>query len=158
MIDLRKLAVLLIYPDGSIDDEEVIESSLHMDYFRELRRKSEKFRNITNDLDFGVNYQYDMDLFLVKSGIILMYNEDLGAAVHYSKDYEIDFEPNIIVCLPEEYASREQKENFYEIIRGYDKKLLHFGRFKNYKSSFSEGNEVRKYVLEDDLMRARGGR
>lgn len=157
MVDLRKTAILLIYQDGSYDYEEVCESPLHMDYFRELRKKSVKFRNITEGLDFSVSYQYDVDFYLSKSGIILMYNEDLGATVHYYNQ-EIVFEPRIIVLLPEDYASIEQKEEFYEIIRGYDKKLLYFGRLRSKKNSFAEGEEVRKYVLEDDLMEARGGR
>ena len=152
MLDIKRLAILLIYQDGTIDSIPMRNEQIHMPYFRELRKKSLRFKTITEGLDFSQSCQYDIDAFLASIGIILMYNDNLAEMVAYPDNFGEDFEPSFVVCLPCDYASGAQKSAFYEIIRKYDKDLLYFGRYRKESDYFQEGKAVNDYVLNDELM------
>lgn len=153
MPDLRKLAILVIYQDGTTDSVPVGNEVFHIAYYRQLREKSERFRALTEDaLDFKCSIHCEIELLLAQIGIITMFNENLEAVASHPEYMENGFEPEFVVCLPLLYASEAQKIEFYNTIRDYDKSLLCFGRIKENGEGFCEGDEVNKYVLSDELM------
>lgn len=152
MPDLRKLAILVIYQDGTTDSVPVGDEIFHISYYRQLREKSEKFRTLTEGLDFDDYFHYIIELFLTNKGIIVIYNEYIDAIAKHPEYLDQGFESKFIVSLPYLYCSLEQKKVFYDTIRDYDKHLLYFARLdENYKV-FHDGKEVREYVLSDELM------
>lgn len=72
----------------------------------------------------------------------------------HPEDFDDDFEPFFVACLPENYASLEQKSKFYKIIRSYNKEYLYFGRYSNESGYLEDGELVDNYVLQDDLMKS----
>lgn len=156
VVDLKKIAILLIYQDGLIEHLEIDKNEYHIEYFKNLREKSLRFRKLTSGLDFKEIDHDDMFTFLVKSGIIEIYNGNLAEMAVYPERFSVDFEPYFVVALPEDYASISQKKSFYEVISDYDKDKLWFGRFRNESDNFLEGENAKSYVLDDELMNVNG--
>lgn len=147
MIDLRKLAILLIYQDGTIDYVSIGEEAIHMAYFRELKEKSLRFRTFTEGLDFIGSFHFNIDYFLASQGVIVMLNVSPCVA-----DLIESLPPQFTVILPSDYASEEQRNTFFEISREYIKDWIFFSRFDKEIDGFQEGKIVRNYILEDELM------
>lgn len=157
MIELRKTAILLIYQDGTYDYEEIGLDMFHLPYFRKLKERSKKFRKVIKDLDLDRCNHSEIFLFLAKKGVIEIFNNNLKELIACPEILKAEFNPYFVVSLPQEYASREQKISFYDIIREYNSDLLYFGRCDG-SGYISEDDIIKKYVLEDDLLKSRGGR
>lgn len=156
MIDLRKLAVLLIYQDGSIDDEKVELDMFHLPYFRRLKKRSKKFRKVIKDLDLNRCNHNDIFLHLARMGVIEIFNHDLAKIVACPDILKSEFVPYFVVSIPQEFISVEQKLRFYDVIREYNSSLLYFGQWNG--KSYIDDELIRERILNDDLMNKERGR
>lgn len=157
MVDLRKTAILLIYQDGSYDYEEVSFDIFHLPYFRKLKKRSKKVRETIKDLDLNRCNHSEVFTFLSKAGVIEIFNYSLAKMVACPEVLKSEFVPFFVVSIPYEFASEEQKESFYSIIRGINPNLLYFGQCDE-NGYILEDDVVRERILNDDLMEVRGGR
>lgn len=147
MLDIKKMAILLIYQDGTTDFVPIGEEEIHMPYFRKLRSLSPKFRTMTDGLDFSGTFHVKVDEFLVREGVIVLLN--FSPCI---KDFIDVLPPYFSVFLPNDYRSKEQKNTFFEIVRDYVKDWTWFSHYDKESNSFREGLEAKNYVLEDELI------
>ena len=157
MTDIKNIAILLIYQDGTYEYEEVKMDMFHMPYFRRLSQKSKKFREVIKGLDLERCSHNEIFLLLAKIGVIEIFNYNLVEIISCPEALKNEFNPYFFISLPKEYASKEQKLSFYDIIRGYDTDLLYFGS-SDESGYILEDDVVKEIVLADDLMKFKGGR
>ena len=120
MDNFYKVAIMLIYPDGSIDEVYVDKEVLHSHYYRELVTKSHRFSEIVKSRNIKIDdYFYMTNLDIVNmEKIIVIDNIDIFDIVH-TKDYLKNNVPEFLFNLPSEITDEQKKvlkdlfENYY---------------------------------------------
>lgn len=157
MNDLPLTAVLLIYPDGYIDQCLVTEEENHICYLRNLRETSPRFAKITKDCDFEPHNHILIDKVLNKNGIIALYNFDTEL-IAQNHDYVLDFTPAYKIFLPHSYGSIKQIKLLEDFIEKYpSSNKSYFGFIKDNVKGPKEENydEISLENLKNKLKEAK---
>lgn len=138
MEDFNEQAIVVIYPDGTIEKIEITDKLLHMHYFRMLYEKSPRFKKAIQesniDLDeISANIRggySNLNFFLSELGIISFLNlriKEIKRNKIYSKA-----KPYFLVTLPKE-ISEEQKEVLNNLFKEYDCSKNHYGKLVDFQ-------------------------
>lgn len=119
MRDFYKVAIMLIYPDGYMDEIYVDKEVLHSYYYRELAKKSHRFSEIVKLRNINVDdYFYTTNLSIVNiENIIVIDNIDIFDIVH-TEDYLKNNVPEFLFNLPSK-LTHEQKEVLKSLFENY---------------------------------------
>ena len=119
MENFYKVAIMLIYPDGSIDEAYVDKEVLHSYYYRELVEKSPRFSEIVKSRNIKIDdYFYTTNLDIVNiENIIVINNIDIFNIVR-TKDYLKNNVPEFLFNLPSEITD-EQKIVLKDLFENY---------------------------------------
>ena len=126
MDDFKELAIMLIYPDGSLEKVPINDRLLHMNYFVDLESTSGKFKEALNRCKlelidkFGIVelITYELDYRLAKQGIIAFHNLFIYE-IKKDREYADKNPPEYYISMPRE-LTEEQKEKMREIDEHYD--------------------------------------
>ena len=80
--NIKKYALILIYPDGYIEKVKRDDRQFHMEYFIELAENAARFKEIINQKNIYIPDKeeaifmltYEIDYKLAKDGIIVIHN------------------------------------------------------------------------------------
>ena len=101
-------AILLIYPDGTVDYELIDHRLLHLEYYIDLNKKSAKLNEVImtnqidipesiNDTENGFTWQIDTDLAM--NGVIAFHNLFI-TEIYSDRGYAEDMPSTFYVSLP----------------------------------------------------------
>ncbi len=147
-MDLKKMALVLIYHDGEVEEIPITDTVWHTDYMKRQVVKSPRFANICKGLEIEDGPHYDVDIALAKHNVISLFNGNI---------YEILNDPEwaannyawFIVYLPED-ISVEQAKKFNDIIKDYPEEYLIVGKFSKEMNDYQEIETAEmKRILSD---------
>jgi len=119
MEELKNMALIFIYPDGTVEKIPIGEYKLHIEYMRENLTKSSKFYDICKGLDFVSSCLHGhIDTMLSLNGVIIIFNLDLEYIVEGLFDYENEI-PDLLIDCPENLYSVEQTIALESIYASY---------------------------------------
>ena len=133
--DFRKSAIMLVYPNGCIQNVLVDERLIHLKYFIGLYKEDMYFRDIVDTykipvpdslFDYDMPTSFDIDRELAKIGIIVFHNLFIDAVQHNEK-YILDAPPQFYVTLPN-VLTDEQEKIINELFSTYDMSCSLYGR------------------------------
>jgi len=150
MEDLTKMAIVLIYPDGTVEKIPIGEYGLHIEYFREQLKKSPRFYDICKGLDF---YNTDMhgriDTMLSLNGVIIIFNLDLRDIVEGYFDFQNKL-PSFAIAVPENLESLEQTLILEKIYTNYPEENLVCEKFSREQDVYlgEKYFDIKDYIRE----------
>lgn len=129
MDDLPKTAILLIYPDGEIEKCMITNHRFHIDYLKELLRKSPRFAKICRKCNYTSGIHISHDEALALNGVIAMYNFNIRDIVD---DLSLLYEdlPSFEVFLPRSFGSMEQLDLINYFYENYPQRKMGFYKLK----------------------------
>ena len=119
MEELKNMALIFIYPDGTVEKIPIGEYKLHIEYMRKHLGESPKFYDICKGLDFYKSCLHShIDTMLSLNGVIIIFNLDLEYIVEGLFDYENEI-PDLLIDCPENLYSIEQTMALESIYASY---------------------------------------
>ncbi|MDE5539299.1 MAG: hypothetical protein K2J20_02290 [Bacilli bacterium] len=148
MEELMQIAVMLIYPDGTVEKKPISSFEYHAEYLREHMECSSRFEKLCRGLDFGTYLHGHIDSFLAIHGVMALYNLDIMDIVQGCFNFQDDI-PTILVSLPENVASAEQLNAFMGVWESYPHIRLNCDVFSEKLDQYHEmkDEEVQKYII-----------
>ncbi len=107
--ELKDQAIVLIYPDGEIENIPIGDYENHLPYLKKHLMISKKFLQIAFIINFGYADHYSVSRLLAQNGVIEIANKDMCLKVKYPEKYH-SFNPEFMFYLPENLGSIEQLE------------------------------------------------
>lgn len=114
MKKLKKIAIMLIYPDGEVEIILITDKKFHIEYFREQMKKSSRLAKICS----FANSHIEVSRALAENGVIEIFNLDILPIVT-SPDYLDSHIPTFMINLPPKFESMEQEQKFYIFVENY---------------------------------------
>lgn len=114
MDDLFNKAIVLIYPDGFVEEIPIGTESVHSLVLKEHAKHSTRFRELCGNLNFDVGIHMHIDLVLLQNGVIAIYNYNLKDIIN---DPSIIYScpPQFKVFLGTKFYSDEQREKYEKL-------------------------------------------
>jgi len=129
MEELKNMALIFIYPDGTVEKIPIGEYKLHIEYMRENLTKSSKFYDICKGLDFVSSCLHGhIDTMLSLNGVIIIFNLDLRDIIEGYFDY-LNKIPLLLISCPTNLHSIEQTMALESIYTSYPEDNLVCERF-----------------------------
>lgn len=132
---ISKNALMLIYPDGKV--ESVLEDfnlrkkdNYHLYYYTKLYKRSNKLKELLPNFklyksdDIMVNHN-EVDNDLVKNGIIVFLNQDIGLELG-ERTHPLSY---FRIFIPKNYGSVNQTEKIEDILKKYPEHRMSLGKW-----------------------------
>lgn len=148
MEDLMSMALMYIYPDGTVERIPIGEHILHIEYMKENLKKSPKFYQICRGLDFEKSRTHKhIDTLLSLNGVVIIFNLDLEDIV---KGVFTEYAPELLVAVPDKLHSLEQTLALEGVYESYPKNLIISERFSEEKDEYVTSAEfdITEYIFE----------
>ena len=139
-------AVMLLYPDGTIEKKLITDKDHHIDYFKELLLESPKFAKICSRCDYSSGLHTTVDLALAKANVVLLINFNLYEIANDRSSLDYDL-PNFIGYLPHELGSLEQLEYLRFFYDNYPFNKVIFNRL--IKKDAKKYEDFKEFNYED---------
>lgn len=162
-LDLKNIALLIIYEDGYIDYLNIDDEKYHYFYYKKLVESSIRFNDLCGCCNFNYGIHYHADNILSENKAIILQNYNLKDIVedyYYSVNNMIKF----FVYFPEKFGSLEQIDAYQKIILSNPD--INFGKVKfvkkplndEYKYSYKMYSEKQLKVDIEEYKNNRGRR
>ncbi len=137
MEKFKKIAVALVYPEGTVDKCMISDKKYHIEYLKELLNFNE---NLTNA---------EIDWELMNKGFVVLYNINL--------DIESET-PSLFVELPGQIGSDSQLDFIEELHKTYPHNRLHYRKLiklpvikKQMEKLLVKANKINRYDMTCEL-------
>lgn len=146
MEDLMSMAIMYIYPDGTVERIPIGEHTLHIEYMREHLKTSPKFYQICRGLDFYKSVLHGhIDSVLSLNGVVIVLNLDLEDIV---KGTFMGREPYLLVAVPDKLHSLEQTLALEGVYESYPRNMLCCEKFSEKEDKYlsSDRFDITEYI------------
>ena len=135
--NIRPYALILIYPDGLVENVLINDRTYHLEYFVKLRDKSERFKKlckekdifIPSDIDSITDYtHYDLDVLLANEGLLSITSSYVDEETKNAYPDEIR---DYYIIMPQKLTD-EQIELLQRIIDNNNMGNCYYGVFSNW--------------------------
>lgn len=144
MNDFLTKAIMIIYPDGSIDSTPVSNKKGHFDYYQELYHQSEKIKNCLEERDFNIGMSYPLDMKMLMTGAISICNWNI-LELSQNKNYIYQDLPGFHILFPSSFGSALQIEEVLCRFKDYPETRLMFSKMNK------KGNALEEYPYEEAM-------
>jgi len=76
-MNLKKMALVFIYPDGEVETVPITNTTVHTDYMKEHLTKSPRFAQICKGIKISDGPHYDVDVALAKHNVVSLSNGNI---------------------------------------------------------------------------------
>lgn len=149
MKDLRKQALVLIYPDGEIKKVPVMKGKKwHLEYFQWLLENSQKFATIVYHFPYKINFKKDWDIIdrmLALANVIVIRNNkvyEIAEDISYNEADPILF----LINLPENIENNCAYPIFKQLMKEHEKEIF---KLRIYNSKDASFDDIENTFLEE---------
>lgn len=135
MEDLAKMAIVFIYPDGTVERIPITHYRYHIVYLKNHLKDSKEYAHIARGLDFmEPNHTREDDRFMM-SGLVVLYNISVKDIID-NPDFLNNNNPIFLALLPNSMGSLAQINTLASILSTYQKYFVYIRHFNLDKDGY----------------------